>query len=92
VLERVCAGRTNPEIARELDRSENRISNVVKELLKLFGARNRVELLAVAVHCGLVNARPPCPAQSSRIDKAHEQAHNCGHDAALVSRSKTRSP
>lgn len=56
VLELVCRGMTNPEIAARLYIAESTVKTHVKALLGHTGCRNRVELVIHALRTGMVNA------------------------------------
>lgn len=52
VLERVAVGRTNPQIAADLGISLEAARDRVKRLLRLYDARNRTHLAALAIRAG----------------------------------------
>ncbi|MBW3069544.1 MULTISPECIES: response regulator transcription factor [unclassified Actinomyces] len=56
VLELVCRGMTNPEIAARLYIAESTVKTHVKALLGRTGCRNRVELVIHALRTGMVDA------------------------------------
>ncbi|WP_136313284.1 response regulator transcription factor [Actinomyces procaprae] len=56
VLELVCRGLTNPEIAARLYIAESTVKTHVKALLGRTGCRNRVELVIHALRYGMVDA------------------------------------
>ncbi|MBE6480818.1 MAG: response regulator transcription factor [Actinomyces ruminicola] len=58
VLELVCRGMTNPEIAARLYIAESTVKTHVKALLGHTGCRNRVELVIHALGAGLVRTDP----------------------------------
>ncbi|WP_103063195.1 response regulator [Actinomyces qiguomingii] len=55
VLELVCRGMTNPEIAARLYIAESTVKTHVKALLGRTGCRNRVELVIHALQTGMVS-------------------------------------
>ncbi|MDO4899233.1 response regulator transcription factor [Actinomyces sp.] len=58
VLELVCRGMTNPEIAARLYIAESTVKTHVKALLGCTGCRNRVELVIHALQAGMVRTDP----------------------------------
>lgn len=53
ILAGICAGRTNAEIARQLDLSVNTIRNQVQGVLFKLGAHSKLQAAAIAVREGL---------------------------------------
>ncbi|ORI25482.1 response regulator transcription factor [Rhodococcus sp. 1168] len=58
VLELVCAGMTNREVAERLYLSVNTVRNHVAHILDKLGARSKLEAMAIVGRSGLVGTRP----------------------------------
>lgn len=50
----IVAGRSNPEIARELHYAEDTIKTFVRTLFRILGARTRTQAVVRALQLGLI--------------------------------------
>lgn len=66
----ICEGYTNAQIARALLVGEETIKSRVKELLRLFGARNRAHLAAISIRAGIVETPRTGAAERDGRDSA----------------------
>lgn len=57
VLLMIADGDSNEEIAYELERSVNTVKTDVGKLMKMFGARNRANLVALAYQKGIIEVK-----------------------------------
>lgn len=58
-LRLLCAGKSNPEIARIRNRSVHTVRNQIVPLFEIFGVQSRSELVAECVRSGVLDHEPP---------------------------------
>jgi DNA-binding CsgD family transcriptional regulator len=59
VLDRLCVGATNAEVARHLCLSERTVAHHVERILEKLSARTRTAAVAKAIHEGILLTPPP---------------------------------
>lgn len=62
VLEGMSHGRSNAEIGRDLDRTEDTIKSHARRLYQKLGAADRAHAVAIGFRMGLLNVQPARPA------------------------------